>query len=176
MAGCLSAAATESIATICGSSGIFQPVVPAGQLDRGYLRKSGPIKVMMAGDSVTEYMDSGVTMLDYLDKLTDVQGELYSTPLTPPASSSPSWSSCLLLPWPSCDTSWTWRFLLVKPVVKHGNPGNLPGHQRNRQLFNDPWDNLLKNCPRMAALLSVGGKRERRPRLHGIRARSAKIG
>jgi len=52
---------------------LVEPVVPAGPIERGYLRKQ-PIKVLMAGDSITEYMDPGVTMLDHLDSRFQVLG------------------------------------------------------------------------------------------------------
>ena len=53
---------------------MIDPVVPAAAVDRSYLSKK-PIKLLMAGDSITDYMDPGVTMPDYLDSRFQILGQ-----------------------------------------------------------------------------------------------------
>jgi hypothetical protein len=46
---------------------MVDPVVPPAKIDPSYLKKRGPIKVLVAGDSLTGYMDPGNTMVNHLD-------------------------------------------------------------------------------------------------------------
>ena len=51
-----------------------EPIAPTGTVEKSYLKKK-PIKLLMAGDSITDYMDPGVTMLDHLDGRFQVLGQ-----------------------------------------------------------------------------------------------------